>query len=126
MAYRFVEHYHYPWPVIVRLPHPEHAGDTAEQSFEMTFRAITDDEARSLDERLATAETPRAAADMETAFLLSVCTGWNEEVLDAEGEPVPFSGETLARMLAVPFFKRAVMAAFLGSMRHEGGPRLGN
>lgn len=111
------------WPVTVRIPHPENAGELEAHSFEMQFEALALDRAGELDaERNALPEEERAKRSFD--FIFEVSKGWRD-VVDADGVAVPFSREALQEQLRFVWFRTGVLAAYEQAVTGQAA-RLGN
>ncbi len=112
------------WPVVARVPSATAAGALEEAGFEVVFEALSRDEAAALTESMAAATTLRAIADAETAQIIRVVRGWSD-VVDGEGDEVPFSEEALRAAAEFPWFRQAIARAYGEAMSGEAA-RLGN
>lgn len=124
MKFVLAETPRYWWPVTVRVPSRETVGEVAEQRFEILFEPQGQDEALAAAEAIAAAGSPRAIAALERDHLHTLCKDWRGVIDDAGGE-VPFSAEFLEQAAAMPWFRRAVFAAYRESLAGEAA-RLGN
>lgn len=118
------ERYRFPWPVIVLSPDPANAGVTIEQTFEAIFEPLPEDEARALNEEFLALETLEERVAHQHDLLLRVVKGWND-VITADGMPVPFAPETLQSALQYPWVSRGFYAAYSEAMSGDKA-RLGN
>ena len=109
--------------VTVRAPDPEIADKIVEQTFTAHFRVLTNDEIRAFDEARTKLSYDEAMAD-PFAFQKLVLTGWGEDVVDADGTPIPYSKEARDRALELPWFAKAVRDEYARGL--AGEPRLGN
>ena len=125
MKFALTTDYRYPWPVTIRKPDPKKPGKAIEQTFEMTFRQLPDAEAKEIDAIGAAAKTPAELNAHEHDLLRRVCVGWNDDVVDTDGEPVPFSAELFEQALQDVYFRIGVYQAYRASIALDGG-RLGN
>lgn len=111
------------WPVTVKIPHPENAGEFQEHGFEAQFEALPLDRAKDLDDaRNRLPERDRAARSYD--FLFEIVRGWRD-VVDADGEAVPFSREAFEAQLNYAWFRTAVLAAYEAAVTGQAA-RLGN
>ena len=124
MKFVLAETTRYWWPVTVRMPSKEAVGEVIEQRFEMLFEPQGQDEALAIAEAIAAAAGPRAMAAAERENLRSICKGWRGVVDDTGGE-VPFSAEFFDQAAQMPWFRRAIFAAYRESLAGEAA-RLGN
>jgi len=85
------------WPVKVQIP--QAGGRTITQTFHADFRLKTQDEIEQLTQL------------GDRGFLQEVVAGW-EGVADEAGEALPFSEANLDLLVAIPYAKRALMAAY--------------
>lgn len=125
MKFALTTDYRYPWPVTIKKPDPKKPGKAVEQKFEMTFRQLPDAEAREIDATAASAKTPAEVNAHEHDLLRRVCVGWNEDVVDESGDPVPFSADIFEKALQDIYFRIGVYQAYRASIALDGG-RLGN
>jgi len=111
----------YWWPVTIAVPHPDldRAGQMLEMTFRMRFEALPRDEARIMQERTA----KPAGEEEPNADLLRVIKGWDEDVVDEAGKPVPFSAEALRSLLQVSWFRLGVYRAWAASLVGEASRR---
>lgn len=111
------------WPVTVGIPHPDTAGVIEEHTFEMQFEALSLERGREID-----AERNRLSADERDArsfdFLFEIAKGWRD-IVDADGNDVPFSREALEAQLNIAWFRTGVLAAYERAMTGQQA-RLGN
>lgn len=114
----------YWWPVTVSVPSPERdrAGEMVTMEFRMQFAALPRDEARALQERMRA--TPAGEGESEAhADLMRVVKGWDEDVVDEAGRPVPFSTEALAELLQISWYRLGVYRAWAASLVGEAARR---
>ena len=114
----------YWWPVTIRLPDPENAGNLIEQKLRMLFEPLPRDQEIRENEGAKTLTTLREIVDFEIARYLDVVRDW-DGVVDDNGAVVPFSVERLEMALQFSWFRTGVKAAFDVSVNGEQG-RLGN
>lgn len=124
MKFILAETLRYWWPVTVRVPSRDIAGEMVEQHFEMLFEPEGQDAAVERAKALAADPTPHAIAQAQRDHLATVCRGWRGVVDDTGGE-VPFSAEFLGQALQMSWFRAGVSAAYRESLAGEAA-RLGN
>lgn len=87
------------------------AGGHESHIFTARFRALTVSEAGRHD---------TMTVEGTNAYLREILVGW-DEVIDPEGDPIPFNDETRDRMIDVPFVRVALLetynAAMMGAKR---------
>lgn len=106
----------YPWPVTVSVPNPDRPGEVIEQSFVMTFRALPLDESKVIDAEIA-ALAPAQQAERSDDLLRSVARGWDDQVIDDEGKPIPFSPGALELAMQHSWFRIGVYSAYRRSLQ---------
>lgn len=86
---------------------------TETQSFRILFELMPKDEsAAAVDAMTAALQVGAVAVDeADRAQLVRVVKGW-DEVVDADGEPMPFSAEALDQALRFPWFRQAVSVSY--------------
>lgn len=114
----------YWWPVTVSVPHPDqgHAGEMIEMTFRMRFEALPRDEARALYEQARALPAGEAEAQSH-ADLMRVVRGWDEDVVDDDGKPVPFTAEALQQLLQISWYRIGVYRAWAASQVGEAAKR---
>ncbi|GAB0058050.1 hypothetical protein SIID45300_02390 [Candidatus Magnetaquicoccaceae bacterium FCR-1] len=60
---------------------------------------------------LGIAETTRLAGESDAAFINAIVTGW-DDVLDQEGQPMPFTPENLAVLIDMPNVRLALVRGY--------------
>ncbi|WP_264047480.1 hypothetical protein [Methylobacterium flocculans] len=111
------------WPVEVKVPHPEKAGEFQEHTFEMQFEAMSLERGREIDAaRNALPADKRDAFNFDYIFELT--KGWRD-IVDADGEAVPFTRENLEAQLGFAWFRTGVLAAYEQAITGQAA-RLGN
>ncbi len=122
MKFVLARNHLYWWPVTVAVPHPDldRAGEMLEMTFRMRFEALPRDDARILQER---AVRPDGGEAEPNADLLRVIKGWDEDVVDGDGKPVPFSAEALRGLLQISWFRLGVYRAWSASLVGEASRR---
>lgn len=111
------------WPVTVKIPSPDTAGELQEHTFEMQFEAMSMERGRQIDaeiDKLPLAERSARRFD----FIFEMAKGWRE-IVDADGVDVPFTRETLEAQLNIAWFRAGVLAAYEQAMTGQQA-RLGN
>ena len=120
MKFKLTDTDQYWWPVTVRVPDPENAGQILEQEFEMLFEPEDQDTALDAQEEYASLTSPRERVEHERDQLLRVCKNWRG--LDGD---LPFSEEAFRQALKKSWFRTGVYAAYGQSLNGEAA-RLGN
>lgn len=117
----------YWWPVVVRRPDPdlERAGQIIEERFRALLEPPPQDEALDIQARIAAMRDPIQRAREERDALAAVCKGWDSDVTDASGAPVPFSAPALQAALQQVWFRTGLYQAYAESLSGEAA-RLGN
>lgn len=118
MQYVITPDYRFWWAITVRKPDPVRAGEFAEFTLRMQFRALS-------RERIAEIVTGGAtdASEVMRSTLIGVCCDW-EGVLDEAQRPVPFGPDSFEAALDDPWFLRAAWAAYLDALGRD--PKAGN
>ncbi|KQO53069.1 hypothetical protein [Methylobacterium sp. Leaf85] len=111
------------WPVTVRMPDPAKPGAVVAHTFTATFEAITQAEAAVIDARIRQ-DYPDDYETHSADYILDVTHDW-QDVVDAGGEPVPFSKDLLAQQLGLSWFRRGIVAAYSEAMNGQAA-RQGN
>lgn len=114
----------YWWPVVVRVPDPDRAGQTVDLKLEILLEPKDQDAAMEDTERLAGIVNIRERASAERAVLTDVCKDWRD-VVDEDGKPVPFSTDALDAALQKSWFRIGLLRAYGESLSGEAA-RLGN
>tara|TARA_R110002020_G_scaffold34066_34_gene103956 strand:- start:5883 stop:6248 length:366 start_codon:yes stop_codon:yes gene_type:complete len=121
MKFVLTSTHRYWWPVKVSIPDPDpsRAGEYLEMEFKMQFDSLPRDEADKV------AELMRASSDNTYADLKRVSRDWDENVVDENGKPIPFSAEAFEELLRISWYRLAVYRAWGASLVDEKA-RLGN
>lgn len=120
------EQHFYWWPVKVRRPKadPRQAGHFDVFEFKAQFEDIDTDEAEAIIAEVN--ELPvRERAARQHDLLLRVVKDWDQDVIDADKNPIPFDGEIFRELLKKGWFAAAMWRAWGEAQRGEGG-RKGN
>jgi hypothetical protein len=96
------------------LPSPDDPDGTIEQRFKLRFEALPRDEARRLDEEWTALEDDEKAG-RRWYLLERTVVDW-ADVVDAAGQPVPFSVDLLHQALQLPWFPAAAYAGYVRGM----------
>ncbi|WP_353429034.1 hypothetical protein [Paracoccus denitrificans] len=124
MQFKLAETYRYWWPVTVRVPDPDNAGQILKQKFRVLFEPLDREEQLAEGERAAGLKSMRDLVDHEIQNALRVVKGWDGVV--GEGDLlVPFSEEMLRQALRHSWFRDGLQAALKESLAGEEA-RLGN
>lgn len=122
MKFRLTKEHLYSWPVVINPPDPDRPGHVLEQQFNMTFRAQPRDEGRAMAAEIDA--LPEAEQSLRQDDLLrSVCRGWDNNVVDEDGQPVPFSPAALEQMLMFPFVRIGIYRAYSDSQIGQGAQK---
>lgn len=125
MKFTITTEHTYRWPVKVRMPDPEQAGQFSEFAFEAKFRALPRSESRELLASLGNIGSEGTLEGAEVDTIRKVLTGWNDDVVGPDGAPIPFGDGALTTALEFPWFRRGVLVAY-GASLQDGGPAAGN
>ncbi|MBW8283320.1 MAG: hypothetical protein K0M55_06940 [Rhizobium sp.] len=125
MSQQFVvgEVVRYWWPVIVRIPDPEKAGQVLERKFEILFEPEDQDTAVETQLEYSAIASLKDRIEHERQQLLRVAKDW-KGVLDKNRQPVLFSEENFRAALQQSWFRIGVNTALAESL--AGQARLGN
>jgi len=120
MKFTMTRKHRYWWPVKVAVPNPEldKAGEWLEMNFRMRFAALPREEADAISEKLKKSEGADIHAD-----LMRVVKDWDEDIIDADGKPIPFSPEAFAELLQISWYRMAVYRAWGDSLIGEAARR---
>lgn len=99
----------YRWPVTVPVVLDD--GSRGELTYTAVFARLPQPRIDALLER------GKAGEVLDAALLDEVLVGWGDDVLDAAGQPAPFTAETAAELLAIPGARYATAAAWFDSIR---------
>ncbi|TXN60898.1 hypothetical protein [Methylobacterium sp. WL6] len=111
------------WPVTVKIPHSEKAGEQQDHTFEMQFEAMPLDRAAAIDAaRNTLPEAERAKRSFD--FLNEIAKGWRD-VVGQDGEAVAFSTEAFEAQLNFAWFRDGVLEAYREAVTGQAA-RLGN
>lgn len=124
MQFKLVETDRYWWPVTVRVPDPANPGKVIEQTFRAEFEPMTPEQEQEAAEIIQKLETAREIHAHGLEQVARVIRNW-EGVIDAEGNPVPFTTDMLALALKKSWFRIGIQAALKESLSGEEA-RLGN
>lgn len=115
MKFVLVENPTYWWPVTIRIPDPSAAGKLIEQRMKVQFAPQNRDEALKRQEFYAALTTERDRIDAEMADMLDIVKGW-DDVVDGNGNPVPFSADALRAALGKSWFRSGLNKALAESI----------
>lgn len=99
------------WPVRVRVPDPDKAGEVLTQTLEMKFAPQDQDEVLAQQETYNKLRTARERVDHEREQLQKICLDWR----GLEGDP-PFNAENFAKAIGKAWFRQAVYEAYSDSL----------
>lgn len=103
----------YDWPVVVNVP--EDGGRWSRHTFVAKFKRFTKDEANALTERIGE-EKANGEPYEHLDLACEVMAGWNEDVVDADGKPIPYSEQELRELCNLyPMTVGAIFSAWLDS-----------
>ena len=101
------------WPVKVEVPvDGKHIVHTFDGEFAMLEQSEIDEILKSRDED----------EDGQARLAEKVLVGWRG-VGDADGEPIDFTDSSKAKMLAIPYVRRAVILGYLRAMAGKEAKR---
>ena len=126
------------WPVKVKVPLDggKFRDDTFTAHFQSCPRSVIVEHARrdqqAVQKRIEAAQRGDSAEelaaledyDSETAILREYFVGWNDDLVDADDNPIPFSEMVRDQLLEIHFVRRAVSEAYWAAM--NGGARAKN
>lgn len=115
----------YWWPVTVRIPDPGQPGKIVEQRFNALLKPQDQDEYFADQEAMDKLPTPKARARAERESLARRIEGWDADVVDGQGQPVPFTAANLEAALRKSWFRAGIWRALNESALGEEA-RLGN
>ena len=126
MKFVLTNKHRYWWPVAITVPNPDpnRAGEMVEMQFKMQFEALPRDEAKAMQDRIRALPADEAEAENH-ADLMRVVKGWDSDVVDEDGDTVPFSAEALSQLLQISWYRLGVYRAWAASIVGEA-PRRGN
>lgn len=110
--------YEYWWPIKIKIPNsdPKRPGVSTDMTFNAKFSSIGTDEASEL---LAQRRQDVELGGGYDAFIMRVVTDWDTNVVDEDGQPVPFSENALAGMLTNVWVLKAYWQAWSDSISSE-------
>lgn len=120
--FRLTTEHLYWWPVAIEMPDPDRPGKWTTQSMTMQFASMTSEEARKMSARIAELPTQAERQAAEHDILIACCRDWRD-VLDEDGEPLPFSEEALRGALSLVWYRVGIYTAFAKSQQSEAGRR---
>lgn len=101
----------YWWPVTVRKPDPENPGKIMEQRFKALLKPQDQDEYFSEQEHIDQLRTAKARARAERESLARRIESWDADVVDGQGQPVPFTASNLDAALRMSWFRAGIWRA---------------
>lgn len=122
MTFKLADRYVFWWDVAAKIPDDRRSGRHVTHPFRLQFEALSQDEARAIDAEFSSLSAEERAARQHD-LLYRVVLDW-ADVVDDEGEPVPFSRDALTRALKFPWFRLAAYDGYAAAM--SGGARVGN
>ena len=116
----------YFWPIKVRLPAEDawRAGTVTEFTFKAQFEAIDSEESKAIKDQVANLPVEERL-EHQHDLLLRVVVGWDEDIVDADNQPIPFSTEMLEELLRDQWVSLAFWRAW-GEALTGDGARKGN
>lgn len=125
MKFEETAEYTYWWPMKIPMPNPERPGQWKEETFDMLFVGVSEDEAKETQAAIDALETDEEKAAHNHDQLLNASRDWRG-VIDGDKKPVPFSRDLLLKMLrAGPWYRAGIYKSYLASLAKDG-PRKGN
>ncbi|MFZ5653166.1 MAG: hypothetical protein ACOY42_02015 [Pseudomonadota bacterium] len=128
----------YDWPVVVKVPN---GGAIEEHGFTARFRHLEIDEVRAMIETVLAASKAAPAeghdgpgvamgslveaAQIQIEQAMQYLVGWDEDLTDTKGQPLPCTDEIKRALLGVRIIREAVVAAWQQSQSGDAA-RLGN
>ena len=104
----------YTWPVTVQKP--VDGGRFQKGTFTAEFVYL---EQPDIDQVLENARLGRDNGDL----CARAWSGWKTDLVGEDGAALPYSEESKAMLLAIPYVRGAVLAAFVESINGEGARR---
>ncbi len=124
MQFKLAKTYRYWWPVAVQIPDPATPGKIIEQRLKVEFEPLPQAELMAAQEESAKLATLREVTDHGIRQAKRVVRNW-ADVVDADGEIVPFSADMLEQALQHAWFRAAIQKALVESQNGEEA-RAGN
>ena len=124
MQFKLAQTYRYWWPVTVRVPDLENAGQIVEQRLRVQLEPMPQDEYDATLAETATLLTARELTAHGIKSIQRVVRNW-DGVIDGNGEPVEFSEDMLSQALQYSWFRIGIQKALQESQNGEAA-RLGN
>lgn len=124
MKFRLVTEHVFDWPIDISVPDPANPGKFLKQKMTGKFRFISRDEAYRQRDFLAGLKSEEEREQHEHDVIRTALIGWNEnDVLDEDGQPVPFSSEALEQAIQLHWFRQGVYRAYEKAMLGDGARR---
>lgn len=89
------------WPVTVNVPRD--GGTTTKAVFTGKFKILPGAEFNAI----------YSGGGNDEDLCRNVVTGWGPDVSDQEGNPLPFNDENINKMIAIPYVRSGLVAAYL-------------
>lgn len=89
------------WPVTVSAPRD--GGNTTKAVFTGKFKLLPNAEFNAIYQNGGNDED----------LIRNVLTGWGNDLCDVEGNPMEFNNEMLDQVIAIPYVRNAIIAAYL-------------
>ena len=124
MQFKLAETYRYWWPVTVMVPDPANPGKFLKQELKVELEPLPTDELMAAQELSSSLATMREVTDHGIQQIQRVVKNWSD-VVDPDGEIVPFTPEKLEMALQHAWFRAGIQRALVASQNGEA-PRLGN
>lgn len=115
--FKLADTYQFWYPVKVKTPHPEKAGEFEEQTFDALFEPMPLDEAREFDKKMA-ALPPIERTNREHDLIRESLKDW-KGVVDGNGKHVGFSAEALEKMLQFSWARTGLYRAYWAALNGE-------
>lgn len=89
------------WPVVVSIPRD--GGEVTKATFTGEFKVIPTAEFNAIYDN----------GGNDGDMIRNVMTGWGNDVSDSEGNAMEFSPENLDKLIAIPYVRTAMVAAYM-------------
>ena len=99
------------WPVTINVP--QDGGGTKEQQFTGQFELISQKE---YDDFYKDAKGGEPAGEKDIGLARRVLTGWGDDVLDEDGNPLEFNAENKEKLIEIPYVRNGIVRSFIWCM----------
>lgn len=89
------------WPVVVSIPRD--GGEVTKATFTGEFKVIPTAEFNAIYDN----------GGNDGDMIRNTMIGWGNDVSDAEGNPMEFNPENLDKLIAIPYVRSAMVAAYI-------------